>query len=508
MSPTLTVRRLSQATLKLLRPSLADLFFVVLLLFTVSRPGGVEGLLADGDTGWHVRTGQLVLATGRVPVVDPFSFSRPGERWFAWEWLSDAIFALVWGRSGLGGVAVLSAVVLCLAAALLFAWLLRRGCGLWLALATSLAAVSASSVHHLARPHMFSILFFTVSLWIVDEDQRRPGWLLWTLAPLCGVWANLHAGFVVLPAVLALATGVELARRRLAGARRYGLAAGLSLVASLANPSGWDLHRHILAYLNSPWILDHVQEFQSPSIRSEGLVVFVVMLLAGACLAPRAMARGRWLEGLLVLGWAFASLRSARHIPFFAISGAPVVASECALWWRAAAESGAGGWLCRIPWELGRDLGRRWGPSVWLAAAALAVAVGIGSVSARAGGFPEARFPVKAVERNFGRLAPATGMPRILASDQWADYLIYRLYPRQRVFFDGRSDFYGPHLGADYRVLMGATPGWRELLERYRFRLALLPRDWPLSTMLDREPGWQQVYADTVAVLFERRGEP
>src|SRR5262249_21619748 len=159
------VRRLSQATLKLLRPSLADLFFLVLLLITVSRPGGIEGLLADGDTGWHVRTGQLVLATGRAPVVDPFSCSRPGERWCGWEWLCDALCALVWGRSGLGGVAVLSAVVLCLAAALLFAWLLRRGCGLWLALAASLAAVSASSVHHLARPHMFSILFFTISLW-------------------------------------------------------------------------------------------------------------------------------------------------------------------------------------------------------------------------------------------------------------------------------------------------------------------------------------------------------
>jgi hypothetical protein len=95
-------------------------------------------------------------------------------------------------------------------------------------------------------------------------------------------------------------------------------------------------------------------------------------------------------------------------------------------------------------------------------------------------------------------------MPRILTSDQWADYLIFRLYPRQRVFFDGRSDFYGAALGADYRKLLVAERPWREVIDRYGFELALLPHDWPLSTTLDREPGWRRVYEDRVGVLFAR----
>jgi hypothetical protein len=97
-------------------------------------------------------------------------------------------------------------------------------------------------------------------------------------------------------------------------------------------------------------------------------------------------------------------------------------------------------------------------------------------------------------------------MPRVLTSDQWADYLIFRLYPRNRVFFDGRSDFYGEALGADYRKLLGAEDGWRQLLDRYAFSRALLPHDWPLSTMLDGEPGWRRVYGDSTAVLYARRG--
>jgi hypothetical protein len=97
-------------------------------------------------------------------------------------------------------------------------------------------------------------------------------------------------------------------------------------------------------------------------------------------------------------------------------------------------------------------------------------------------------------------------MPRILTSDQWGDYLIYRLYPRQRVFFDGRSDFFGPAIGRDYQQLLAGGSPWRELLERYHFDLALLPRDWALSTMLDLVPGWRKVYEDPVAVLYARSG--
>jgi hypothetical protein len=101
-------------------------------------------------------------------------------------------------------------------------------------------------------------------------------------------------------------------------------------------------------------------------------------------------------------------------------------------------------------------------------------------------------------------MAPPAAMPRILTSDQWADYVIYRLYPRQRVFFDGRSDFFGPAIGSDYRKLMSGEGPWRQLLDRYRFDVALLPRDWSLSTALDREPGWRKVYEDSVAVLYAR----
>ena len=476
-------------------PSLLDVFFVALVAGGIRPTAGFAGAAIGWRHGWHIRTGELILQTGHVPVSDPFSFSRPHQPWFAWEWLADVLFAATWRWRGVAGVAALAGAALALAATALLARLLRRGCGLWIGLAATLAAVSASSIHYLARPHVFSILFYTLALWTLSEDRARPGPFVWLLVPLTALWVNLHAGFVAWLATLGLLLTFCASRRDWRETRRYGSLAVLCALGSLLNPYGWQLHLHIARYLNSAWILDHVQEFQSPSIRSEGMVVFVLLLLATVALVPRADR----FEGLLVLVWGFLALRSARHVPFFAIAAAPVLASGCAAYWACLSSSAGRRAPLRVFWELAQDLGRRPRASVWLPLSALAIVMAAPSV-----GFPDTVFPVRAVERNVAQLAPMAAMPRILTSDQWADYLIYRLYPQQRVFFDGRSDFFGPAIGADYRTMLAGGLLWRELLDRYGFELALLPHDWALSAALEREPGWRKVYEDSVALLYAR----
>jgi hypothetical protein len=43
-------------------------------------------------------------------------------------------------------------------------------------------------------------------------------------------------------------------------------------------------------------------------------------------------------------------------------------------------------------------------------------------------------------------------------------------------------------------------------MARYGFSVALLPLDWPLGRILEREPGWRVMYRDRQAVLLERTG--
>jgi len=482
-------------------PSVPDFFFAALLVALFGHPDHWQALLFDGDTGWHIRNGQLILQTATVPHQDPFSFSRPGQTWFAWEWLADVVFARLHAWGGLEALVAFTAVALCASGVLLLCWLLRRGVGLWIALGVALAAISASTIHYLARPHLFTLLLFPLALWILDEDRRKPSPLVWILVLLSALWANLHGGFAAWLATLAMLPLTAAAERQWPTVRRYASLTVACAASTLANPYGWRLHAHIAEYLRSSWILNNVQEFQSPRIRDENMMVFAALLLVGVALSSRALARRQWFEGALVLIWALAALRSARHVPLYVVVAAPVIASECAAWWASRFHHAPRGSVVRVFWNSGQEMGRSWRVSWWSAALG-GLALWLALPQAHVRDFPASRFPVAAVSANSkGLSTPA----RVLTSDQWADYLIFRLYPQERVFFDGRSDFYGPVLGADYEVLASAAPDWPKILSRYHFGVALLPLDWPLGSVLERDPDWELVYRDPVARMFVRR---
>src|SRR5208283_2183729 len=101
-------------------PSLADFAFLMPMAFLFLRMDGVPTLLSDCDTGWHIRTGDWMAANRSVPTHDIFSFSKPDGVWFAWEWLSDLIFAGLNRAGGLRAVVLLSLLLLSVTFGVLF----------------------------------------------------------------------------------------------------------------------------------------------------------------------------------------------------------------------------------------------------------------------------------------------------------------------------------------------------------------------------------------------------
>ena len=71
---------------------------VAVLLGTVSA---VRGPI-DADFYWHVTAGRLIVESGSVPSVDPFSFTWLGQPWTPHEWLGEVLLYLSTSISGLG----------------------------------------------------------------------------------------------------------------------------------------------------------------------------------------------------------------------------------------------------------------------------------------------------------------------------------------------------------------------------------------------------------------------
>ena len=178
-----------------LLPSLTDVMFLMQVVLLLTTREGVGILLGDGDTGWHIRTGDWILQNGRVPDRDIFSFSKAGEPWFAWEWLWDAAFAWLHRAGGLPLVALASLLVISVTFTLLFRFAGRKCGNVIIAAAMTLIAMMASIIHWLARPHLFTLLFVVIFSIVLDRVREGLTRLLWWLPPLTVLWTNLHGGF-------------------------------------------------------------------------------------------------------------------------------------------------------------------------------------------------------------------------------------------------------------------------------------------------------------------------
>ena len=284
----------SQFAIKLL-PSLTDFAFLLPIVFLFGRMDGVQTLLSDCDTGWHIRTGDWMVANRLIPTHDVFSFSKPNGVWFAWEWLSDLIFAGLnqSRRVAPGGAVEPAAAVRYLHAAFpADAAPCQRG---RMQHSAHVVAVASSSVHWLARPHLFTLLFLVVFFFVLErarEGQTRiAGIPYFVLLPLATIlWTNLHGGFIVgilmvglygVGEVLTVAFSADNATRRPAALRAaawFGTALAC-LAASLVNPYTWRLHVHLFQYLRDPYASQHIAEFFSLSFHHPAAIFFEGLLL-------------------------------------------------------------------------------------------------------------------------------------------------------------------------------------------------------------------------------------
>lgn len=497
-------------------PSVADVTFIALLGALLFTPLAVR-LLSDAGIGWHIRAGQQILATHAIPHVDPFSSTMSAKPWFAWEWLYDVIVGELDAKFGLNGVVWFTAIVIGAVFALLFRVLVARGTSALVALVFVLLAMSASMIHFLARPHVVSWLFTLVWFWVLDSSERESAqtmgkdrWV-WALPLLMLAWVNLHGGFVigfVLLGIFWLAAvwtwfgtkegRIEESLTRIAAGKRAWnlvLVGVLSAIASLGNPYGWRLHAHIFSYLSNSFLMDHIDEFQSPNFHRLAQKFFLALLLVSvAALAVRG--RDVRISGVLTELFAvYAGLYASRNIPIASILLAIVIAPLI----------GSAGVFRDLSKQIGavesRLRGHAWPVgSIVIALAIVANGGRVGSNQVADAHFDPARMPVSAVDY----IADAQLKGPALTADYWGGYLVYRLYPETQVVVDDRHDLYGEDFLKHYLKMIHAEPGWVDFLSQHDAGYLLLPRSSAIASLLLERNDWESIYEDDVAVVFVR----
>ena len=498
--------------LRWLVPPVRDLIFGVLLCSLCF--GSLAGrLLRDGGTGWHIRTGQLILATHAVPRIDPFSVSTTGKPWYAWEWLYEAWLGTIYNLAGLNGAVAATGLLVAATFTWLFQIMRRRGTGLLTAIAFLLLALGASAIHLYVRPHVVSWLLTLVWWHLLEtarenDDAKSLAWL----PALMVFWVNVHGGFLfglMLVGIYDLEAVWRIWRQNDERSRRWlrgaALATLASALATLANPYGYRLHIHIYHYLTDTFLMKHIQEFQPPNFHGFSEIFFTVMLVLGLAGVGLVRKKPSFREYLVLLLSIWAGLYASRNLPVSSILIAAIAAPFLSRAWqeRVPRKGAAAAWE-RVLDRMGRrDAGLPGG--LWTAAIVASVlwTTAHGGMFGRwhlmQAQFDDSRFPVAAIDSIVAR----TIHDPIFSTDQWGGYLIYRSYPA--VLVDDRHDLYGDEFFKQYLKIVHVEPGWLEALNLTRAQVVLMPVGSALPAALHSEPGWSEVYRDNVAAVFERK---
>lgn len=286
--------------------------------------------IADPDLWWHITVGRWIVSHRVVPSVDYWNMFGAGQRWIAYSWSSEVLYALIdafYGEKGLlVGQLLLAAVI-----ALTMQYVCSSLSGsLWIGALLGAYTVLSFHAHFSLRPQSLVWIFFAVCL-LLAERSRREGLSKWQLvgtAALGCCWANTH-----LSAILGLASLV--AWHVQPGSNRIWIwravcMAGCFLVGTLVTP-----------YFGQEWLTafetgDHVRrfreitEFQPATLLDHvtGMLLFQIVLLGLVCFFSRVVPPT---GGMLVaVGAVLAGLAVVKFIPFAAI----VLSVLIAIWWR------------------------------------------------------------------------------------------------------------------------------------------------------------------------------
>ncbi len=464
----------------------------------------VTGIIRDPDFWWHLRAGQLMLASKSLIATDPFTYTVASHHWTMHEWLTEVGFAFLHQVGGLGLIVlVLSALTWLGIACILLRARLRSPSMFILGLGLLIGVVAGYPIWG-PRAQMITFAFSCLLLFILDRQLQRGGRMVWLLVPMFLLWSNLHSGFIIGLGFIAVVILAELTGARLAlphGApmpriKTLALVLLACTAVSMINPNGPGILLYAFQTQGSPAQQSLIAEWHSPDFHDWQVRAFEVMLLSlAAMVALNRHLRARD-AGLLLVTTALA-LQSVRHIALFVAAATPVWIDQAQLFAHRV----------RPP----RGERRRVLPPLMFRTTMYAAVVGlIAAVYLSARLLPAVAttersrayakdFPVCAARWLSGDPASL----RIFNQYGEGGYLAFALSAHgDRVYVFGDAALMGDPLLYDYADVESVRPDWDSIIRSSGADLVLFDTGTPLADVMARSTDWVLVYKDPHNVVF------
>ncbi|MFH1904501.1 MAG: tetratricopeptide repeat protein [bacterium] len=487
---------------------LVSVAFLFVLLVSVFK-------IANYDIWWHLKAGEVIVNTHNVLKHDIFSYTSFGKTWINQHWLSQVIFCSIYELAGITGLIVFKTGIILIVFFLLLklASILRSNIILTSFLIVLIAAMSSGRFY--VRPNLFSILFFTIFIYILFKwrySEKRNVRLVFLL-PFCEVlWANLHAGAVigiVLCFIFLIGElSQNLVRKKFKTKKHVVSLVIVSIavvVAIFINPNTY----RILIYpfqLTQSSLIKNVSEWLAPFSTQLKYAFFRPYLLAFFIIAAVSFIvnfkRLHVTDIILFIVFTYLALGAHRHRIFLGVALFPVILINLRSLSKYLEKKKAFASVCNLLLIL------------FILYLSILVILNKTSYSLRGervfgSGIQAHKYPQQAAE--FINITQIKG--NIFNSHAFGGYLIWKCFPEHKVFIDGRLLVYGEKLLNEYNSIESCGPNTEKLLNKYKITCMLLTypseavKDISIHKFLYGNPDWKLVFWDEISIIYLKNVE-
>jgi hypothetical protein len=483
--------------------------------------------LVNSDLGRFIKNGQDIFK-GHFQVLKTnfYSFTYPNYPFVNHHWATGPVFYLIWK---IGGFAFLHffGLVLILITFFIFFKAAERVSDFKTAFLLSIILIPLIAYRKEIRPELFSYFFSAIFFFIlwrnressIREQDINPGsgshpapfsqkWLF--LLPLIEFfWVNFHIyfflGLSILGAFL-LEKIIVSVRNRQWQANNLLLIFGLSLFAALLNPSGLAGALHPF-YIYSNYGYQVLEEQPVWFLENLGLknpafvlfkLVFAVLVLSFVWGFLKNRKEIPLVNIFLSCGFGFMALWAVRNFALFGFFALPILAANARI-----IIAGRNVNLRSFENKIG---------FFWLCSIAV---FGIFAFYSSFLPYNKRVFGLDlkpGVNRSAEFFKQAHIKGPIFNNYDIGGYLIYHLFPKERVFVDNRPEVYpASFFQKIYIPMQEKEEIWKKQQEKYNFQAIFFARSdmtpWGQKFLIERvkDENWIPVFVDNFAIIFLKK---
>lgn len=456
------------------------------LFFLLSLPD----MAMTQDLGRHLKMGEIITTCHCVPRTNLFSFTAPNFPFIDHHWFSEVVFYWLDKIGGLSLLTVFKIITITLSFGISF-YLAYRKAGMKVASILGVFFVFILSERFYTRPELISFLCLSLFLWMIDEFKSQKNiWYLFVLPFVELLWVNSHIYFPVGVGLLFLLL-IEQFIQKSDQWKGVGIIFFASLAVTLINPYGiagaiYPLHifdnygytiveNQSVFFLNTVFFNPHILVFETVA------TLFVI----GVFIRIKKLDFFWTAASMLAMISAFMMIR---NFSLFVLVAFPYTA--------------------QLLWEFfkGKNISfRRIGSTV----GAIAAVFIVGFVMYQRFSLPGQWFSYTPGAEQAAAFFQKAGLKGpIFNNFDIGSYLIYRLYPQEHVFVDGRPEAYSVSFFDTYKKMQEDPAYFKQMARKFDLNTIVFAytdiTPWAQAFLgsIIHDPGWVPVYLDNTMIML------